>query len=210
MIRLLIADDHAVVREGIKRIIADTNDITVAGEAADGQALLAMATNDAWDVVLMDLAMPGLPGLEVLQEIRNRKPKLPVLVLSMRPEDQYAVRTLMAGASGYINKGTPPDELVTAIRTVADGRRYITPEVAESLASHVDAVSAKLPHESLSNREYQVMCLIAAGKSVGDIAEELLLSVKTVSTYRRRLLDKLRLRHNAEITRYVIEHGLAE
>ena len=210
MIRILIADDHAVVREGIKRIIADIGDITVAGEAADGRELLAMVANDAWDVILMDLAMPGLPGLEVLQDIRSRKPKLPVLVLSMYPEDQYAVRTLMAGASGYINKGTPPDELVTAIRTVAEGRRYITAAVAQSLASHVDTVSAKPPHESLSNREHQVMCLIAAGKSVGDIAEELLLSVKTVSTYRSRILQKLRLRHNAEITRYAMQHGLVE
>jgi DNA-binding NarL/FixJ family response regulator len=210
MIRVLIADDHAVVREGIKRIIADAADLTVRAEAENGQDLLAKLKAGDCDVVLMDLAMPGMPGLEVLEEIRRQRPRLPVLVLSMYPEDQYAVRTLMAGASGYIHKGSPPDELVAAIRTVAAGRRHITAEVAESLASHVDTVSPKPPHESLSNREYQVLCLIASGKSVGDIAGELSLSVKTVSTYRSRILEKLGLRHNAEITRYAMQHGLVE
>ena len=210
MIRVLVADDHAVVREGIKRIISSAGDMTVAGEANDGKELLTKVTAGDCDVVLMDLAMPGTSGLEVLQEIRRQSPKLPVLVLSMHPEDQYAVRTLMAGASGYIHKGHPPNELVSAIRTVAAGRKYITAEVAESLASHVDMVSDKPPHESLSNREYQVMCLIALGKSVSDIGRELSLSVKTVSTYRSRVLDKLGLRHNAEITRYAMKHGLVE
>lgn len=210
MIKILIADDHAVVREGIKRIIADTGDMTVAGEAADGRELLAKVMAGDWDVVLLDLAMPGMSGLEVLQDIRRRNPRLPVLVLSMYPEDQYAVRTLMAGASGYIHKGGPPNELVTAIRTAISGRRYITSEVAEKLASHVDAVSNKLPHEGLSNREYQVLCQIASGKSVSDIAQGLSLSVKTVSTYRRRVLEKLELRHNSELIRYAIKHGLVE
>ncbi len=210
MIRVLVVDDHAVVREGIKRIIEDAGDMTVAGEAADGRELLAMVADDLWDVVLMDLAMPGLPGLEALHDIRSRRPELPVLILSVYPEDQYAVRTLMAGAAGYVNKGRPPDEVVEAIRTVAAGRRYITPEVANSLAARVDKASAKLPHESLSNREYQVMCLIASGKSVGDIAEDLSLSVKTVSTYRSRLLEKLAMRHNAELTRYALQHGLVD
>jgi DNA-binding NarL/FixJ family response regulator len=182
----------------------------VAGEAANGQELLASVTADGWDVVVMDLAMPGIPGLEVLEQIRRQKPHLPVLVLSIYPEDQYAVRAIVAGASGYMNKGTPPDELVAAIRTVVARRRYISPQVAESLAAHVDMVSAKPPHEALSNREYQVLCLIASGQSVSDIGRQLSLSVKTVSTYRSRVLEKLGLRHNAEVTRYAIKHGLVE
>jgi two-component system invasion response regulator UvrY len=210
MIKVFIADDHAVVREGIKRIIADTGDMTVAGEAANGHELLAQVGSGKWDVIVLDLAMPGMSGLEVLQDIRKQHPRLPVLVLSMYPEDQYAVRTLMAGASGYLHKGGPPSELVTAIRTAVTGRRYITSEVAEKLASHVDVVSDKPPHEGLSNREYQVLCLIGAGRSVSDIAQQLSLSVKTVSTYRRRVLEKLELRHNSELIRYAIKHGLVE
>jgi two-component system invasion response regulator UvrY len=210
MINVLIADDHTVVREGIKRIIADQVDMTVAGEAATGPELLAKALGGRWDVVLMDLAMPGSAGLEVLQELRRARPQLPILVLSMYPEDQYAVRALMAGASGYVHKSTPPDQLIAAIRTVLSGHRYVTAEVAESLAAHVDAVSAKPPHQSLSNREYQVMCLLARGKSVSDIARELSLSVKTVSTFRTRILEKMRLHRNAEITRYALQHGLIE
>jgi DNA-binding NarL/FixJ family response regulator len=210
MIRVVIADDHAVVREGIKRIIANASDMTVAGEASDGKELLAKLEGGDCDVVVMDLAMPGLSGLELLQELRQRNPTLPTLVLSMYPEDQYAVRAVMAGAAGYIHKGDPPEELVTAIRTVVTGRRHITAKVAERLASHVDTVSPKLAHESLSNREHQVLCLIASGKRVSDIASELSLSVKTVSTYRSRILEKLSLRHNAEITRYAMQHGLVE
>jgi DNA-binding NarL/FixJ family response regulator len=210
MIRVLIADDHAVLREGIKRIIADAGDMAVTGEADDGPALCAMVARNEWDVVLMDLAMPGMPGLEVLREVRRQRPKLPVLILSMYPADQYAVRTLSAGASGYIHKGSPPDEVVKAIRTAVAGRRYITPEVAEHLASHVDEASTRPRHESLSNREYQVMCLIAAGNSPTDIARQLSLSVKTISTYRTRILEKLGLQHTAEIIRYAIEHDLTE
>lgn len=210
MIKVLIADDHAVVREGIKRIIADLSDMAVTAEANDGEDLLAKLDGGDCDVVLMDLAMPGMSGLEVLQKVRERSPTLPVLVLSMHPEDQYAVRTVMAGAAGYIHKGDPPEELVAAIRTVAAGRRYITAKVAERLASHVDTASPKPAHESLSNREHQVLCLIASGKTVSDIALELSLSVKTISTYRTRILEKLRLRHNAEITRYAMQHGLVE
>ena len=210
MIRVLIADDHAVVREGIKRILADTEDISVRGEAVDGPELLSMAAQGDWDVILMDLSMPGTSGLDALQQIREQNPELPILVLSIHPEDQYGVRALTAGASGYIQKTSPPSDLVQAIRTVADGRRYVTPAVASALASRVDRLSPKLPHERLSNREFQVMCLIASGKSVGDIARELSLSVKTVSTFRGRILEKLQLRHNAEITSYAIRHGLVE
>ncbi len=210
MIRVLIADDHAIVREGIKRTLADTADIQVIGEAGDGQALMALIGSSPAEVAILDLAMPGVPGLELLEDLRRRKPSLPILVLSMYPAEQYAVRAIRAGASGYINKASPPSELIAALRTVASGRRYISPEVADSLASHVDFSTARAPHAKLSNREYEVMCLIAQGKSVSEIAESLTLSVKTVSTYRTRILDKLELRHNAEITRYALKHGLVE
>lgn len=210
MIRVFIADDHAIVREGVKRIISDADDMCVAGEAADGPELLALVAGDGVDVVLLDLAMPGMGGLEVIQQIHQRKPRLAVLVVSMHAADQYAVRAIKAGAAGYINKGRPPKELLAAIRTVAAGRHYISPDVAESLAAHLLTDTSKLPHESLSNREYEVLCLIASGKSVGDIAEELSLSIKTVSTYRGRILGKLGLRHNAELMRYALAHGLVE
>jgi len=210
MIGVLIADDHGIVREGIKRLLAETREIRVTGEAADGNELLKAVVAGEWNVVVMDLAMPGPPGLEVLADIRRLRPSLPVLVLSMYPEDHYAVRAFAEGAAGYLSKGRPSGELVTAIRTVVTGQRYITPEVAASLASHVDNVSSKPPHTRLSNREYQVLCLIASGKSISDIARELSLSVKTVSTFRSRILQKLDLRHNAELTRYALQHGLIE
>lgn len=210
MIRVLIADDHAIVREGIKRTLADTADIEVVGEAGDGQALIALIGSSPADVVVLDLAMPGVPGLEVLEDLRRRKPNLLILVLSMYPTEQYAVRAIRAGASGYINKARPPSELIAAIRAVAARRHYVDSETAEVMASHIDATSARLPHEKLSNREFEVVCLIAQGKSVSDIADQLALSVKTVSTYRSRILEKLGLRHNAEITRYALKHGLVE
>lgn len=210
MIRALIADDHAVVREGIRRILEQAQDITVGGEAANGQRLLALVAKADWDVLIMDLSMPGLSGLEALREVRRQRPNLPVLILSMYAEDQYAVRALAAGASGYINKSSPPDDLIKAIRTVVSGRRYISPEVAECLASHVDESSAGAPHERLSNREYQVLRLIASGKSGKAIAQELCLSIKTISTFRRRVLDKLELRNNADIARYAVQHNLLD
>jgi len=164
MIRVVIVDDHAVVREGLKRIIESAGDMTLVGEAASGEELLRELNGWPCDVVVVDLSMPGMPGLDVVREIRQRAPKLPVLVLSMYPEDQYAVRALTDGAVGYIHKGDPPAELVKAIRTAAQGRRYITEAVAECLASHVDTTAERLPHERLSNREFQVFKLIAAGK----------------------------------------------
>lgn len=210
MIRALIADDHAVVREGIRRILEQAQDITVSGEAANGQKLLALVAKANWDVLIMDLSMPGLSGLEALREVRRQRPNLPVLILSMYAEDQYAVRALAAGASGYINKSSPPDDLIKAIRTVVSGRRYISPEVAECLASHVDESSAGAPHERLSNREYQVLRLIASGMSGKAIAKELCLSIKTIGTFRRRVLDKLELRNNADIARYAVQHNLLD
>lgn len=210
MINVLIADDHAVVREGIKRILADADDIELIAEAADGAELLRHMHSKDVEVVVMDLAMPGMSGLEVLAALREQYPDTPVLVLSMHAEDQYAVRCLMGGASGYLNKGDSPGNLVEAIRTVYAGQKYITPQVAQRLASHVESAAARPAHELLSNREYQVVCMIAAGKSVGDIARELSLSVKTVSTFRSRILEKLGLRHNTEIIRYALDHGLIE
>ena len=210
MIRVLIADDHAVVREGLKRIIEGTSDMSVRAEVTDGAELLGQLATDKYDVVVMDLAMPGMPGLEVLRAIRRSKTPPPVLILSMYPADQYAVRTLSEGASGYLHKGDPPSELVKAIRVVVRGRRYISGPVAELLASHLDATSAKAPHEHLSNREFQVLRLIASGRSVSEIARELSLSVKTVSTFRSRVLKKLGLTHTAELVRYALKHDLVE
>lgn len=210
MIRALIADDHIVVREGVRRILEQTPDVSVAGEAADGYQLLALVGCGQWDVLIMDLSMPGLSGLAALEEVRRLKPKLPILILSMHSEDQYAVRAFAAGASGYVSKSSPPDELVKAIRMVVSGHRYVSPEVAECLASHVHQPSGGAPHTRLSNREYQVLCMIAAGKSVNAIAGDLCLSIKTISTFRRRVLDKLNLHNNADIARYAIQHGLVD
>jgi two-component system, NarL family, invasion response regulator UvrY len=210
MIRVLIADDHAVVREGVKRIVAAAGDMTVVGEAATGEELLAAVVNTPCDAVLMDLSMPGMNGLEALREIRQRKPGLPVLVLSMYAADQYAVRALMDGAAGYLHKGGPPDEIVAALRTVAAGRRHISPAVAEALAARVDPYADKPRHEQLSNREFQVLCQLARGQSVSSIARELGISVKTVSTFRTRVLEKLGLSQNADLVRYALKHGLVE
>lgn len=210
MIRVVVADDHAVVREGLKRIIESAGDMTLVGEAASGDELLHELGRSPCDVVVIDLSMPGTPGLELLGELRRRMPQLPVLVLSMYPEDQYAVRALTEGAFGYVHKGDSPAELVKAIRTVAQGRRYISGTVAECLAYHVDATGQRLPHERLSNREFQVFRLIASGKSVTEIARELSLSVKTISTFRTRILTKLGLTHNVDIIRYAIKHRIIE
>ncbi|HNQ24759.1 MAG TPA: response regulator transcription factor [Phycisphaerae bacterium] len=210
MIQVVVADDHAVVREGMKRIIEGAGDMSVAAEAADGEMLLRRVAAVPCDVVVMDLAMPGMSGLEVLRELRRRQPRLPVLILTMHPADQYAVRTLREGAAGFLHKGDSPGELVEAIRTVVGGQRYISRPVAESLASHVDATREAVPHERLSNREFQVLRLIASGKRLSEIAVELSLSIKTVSTFRRRLLEKLGLTRNAELVRYALEHGIVD
>jgi two-component system invasion response regulator UvrY len=210
MIRVLVADDHAVVREGVKRIIADTTDMVVAGEATTAAELEANVVTGQFDVVLMDLAMPGLSGLEALRDLHRRRPRLPLLVLSIYPEEPYAVRALVAGAAGYINKGSPPDEIINAIRTVAAGHRYITAPVAQGLASYVNSAASKPPHTLLSNREYQVLCLLASGQSVSEVARQLALSVKTISTFRARVLRKLGLQRNADLVRYALQHGLIE
>jgi DNA-binding NarL/FixJ family response regulator len=208
MIRILIADDHPVVIQGLKQILADEPDMEVAGEAANGSELLEKVRREPWDIVLLDITMPGRGGIEVLKDVRRERGKLPVLVLSMHPEDQFGLRVLKAGASGYLTKDSAPEELVKAIRKVCDGGKYISQLLAEQLAIHLDTSEPGPPHESLSDREYQVMCLIASGKRVGDIAKDLALSVKTISTYRLRILEKMDLKTNADLTRYALERGL--
>jgi DNA-binding NarL/FixJ family response regulator len=208
MIKILIADDHTIVRKGLKQIIAETTDMVVTDEACDGQEVLNKVRKDVFDLVLLDISMPGRTGLDILRELKAENPKLPVLVLSMYPEEQYAVRVLKAGASGYLTKESAPDELIAAIRKVSAGKRYVTPSLAEKLAFNLQIDSDQPLHENLSDREYQVMCLIASGKTVGEIAEKLSLSAKTISTYRARILEKMKMKNNAEITHYAIQNRL--
>ena len=208
MIRILIADDHPVVRKGLREIVEETRDIVVADEAGNGQEVLDKVRRGNFDVVLLDISLPGQSGLDILKQLKSEKVKLPVLMLSIYPEEQYAVRTLKAGASGYLTKTSSPDELTGAIRKVAKGRKYVSPELSEKLALELETSREKLLHETLSDREYQVMRMIASGKTVTDIAREISLSVKTISTYRARILEKMRIRNNAEITRYAMENRL--
>jgi DNA-binding NarL/FixJ family response regulator len=210
MIRALIADDHAVVRQGLKQILGDTPEMVVAGEATNGQEVLDRVRAETWDVVVLDISMPDRSGLDVLKQLRSERPKLPVLVLSMHSEDQYAVRVLKAGASGYLTKDSAPDELVKAIRKVVSGGRYVSSFLAEKLAFEIGTDPSRLPHETLSDREFQVLRLIAAGESVTEIAAELYLSVKTVSTYRARLLQKMNLTTNAELIHYAMQNHLID
>ena len=209
-IRVLIADDHAIVRQGLRQILSDTADLTVAGEAENGVQAVQMVRAGEWDVVLMDVSMPDRNGIDALKLIKKEFPRLPVLILSMYPEEQYAIRALKAGAAGYLTKQSAPELLVTAIRQVASGKKYVSPSLAEELANAIGEDSERLPHEKLSDREYQTLCMIASGKTPAEIAEALNLSVKTVSVYRARLLEKMNLRNNAELTHYGLKHGLAE
>lgn len=208
MIRILIADDHAIVRRGLKQILAEESGMTVAGEAQNAQEVLDLVRKQVWDVVVLDIAMPGRGGLDVLKEIKPEYPQLPVLILSMHPEDQYAIRALKAGAAGYLTKESAPEELVKAIRKVLAGGKYVSASLAEKLVLALEADDKKPPHETLSDREYQVMCLIASGKTVGEIADELSLSVKTISTYRARILEKMSLKSNAALTHYAVQQRL--
>ena len=210
MIKILIADDHAIVREGLKQILAETPDMIVADEASNGQELIAKMEKSEVDVVLLDISMPGRNGIEVLKQLKAERPRASVLILSMYSEEQYAMRALRAGASGYLTKESAPDELIEAIRRVSKGRKYISPSVAEKLAVNLEPGTEKPPHEILSDREYQVMCMIASGKTVKEIGDELQLSVKTISTYRSRILEKLDLRNNAALTHYAIQNRLVE
>ncbi len=210
MIRVLIADDYPIVRLGIKALIQGEADMEVAGEAGSADELLRLAARLDYDVVLTDFIMPDKDGLEILQDLEKLGPGLPVLVMSVHPEDQYGVRALRAGAAGYITKGGGAAELLLAIRRVASGRKYVSPELAEVLATRLNNSEQAAPHEKLSEREYAVLCMLASGKTTGDIARHLSLSVKTVSTYRTRTLKKLRLRTNADLIAYAIRHYLCE
>lgn len=210
MTRILIADDHTIFREGLKRILAESPDIVVADEAQNGTEALQKVLNNDFDLVLLDISMPGISGLDVLKMIKNEKPRLPVLILSVYSEEQYAVRVMRAGAAGYLTKESALDELILAIRRIAQGRKYITSSLAERLATEVESDTDKPLHETLSDREYQVLLLIASGKAVKQIAEELYLSEKTVSTYRARILEKMKMKTNAELTHYAIKHHLPE
>lgn len=208
MIKILIADDHAIVRSGLKQIFAETQDIRVAGEAGNGQEVLDQVQNADFDLVLLDIAMPGRGGMETLKQLRQEKPKLPVLMLSMYPEEQYAIRALKAGVSGYLTKESAPEEIMSAIRKVASGGKYVSSSLAEKLALNLDKDADKPVHETLSDREYQVAVMIASGKTVKEIADELSLSVKTISTNRVRALNKMGMKNNAELTYYAIKRGL--
>lgn len=210
MIRILVADDHPVVRHGIKQMVTDTPDMRVVAEAATGKEVLDAIEGLACDVILLDLSLPDYNGLDVLKEIKLLKPGIAVLILSMYAENQFAVRALRAGASGYLTKESAPSELVGAVRKVVQGGRYVSPSLAETLANDLTQGTYHAPHEKLSDREYQVLRMLASGKTTGEIAQELSLSVKTVSTYRSRVLDKLGMSTRAELTSYALRHHLAD
>jgi DNA-binding NarL/FixJ family response regulator len=208
--RVLIVDDHAVVREGIKRIVSGLNDQTQVGEAADAGAACQRLREQAWDLVLLDISLPGRTGLDLLVQLKREYPNLPVLVLSMYPEDQYAARVLRAGAAGYLTKESAPEQLCTAIQEVTAGRRYISHEFAIHMATHLDECFEQPEHVKLSNREFTVLRQLAQGRQASEIAKTLSLSVKTVSTYRSRVLKKLDLNTTAELMAYAIRNGLAD
>ena len=208
MTDVIVCDDHALVRRGIRDTLADTDDIRVVGEAGDYGELRALMRATRCDVLVLDLQLPGRSGLDVIQALKEEGSTVKVLVVSMFPEDQYALRVLRAGAYGYVNKGGDPAQIVLAVRTVAQGRRFVTPEMAQMLVDNLTAPNQGPLHESLSDRELQTLLMIATGKRLSDIAFALNLSPKTVSVYRARLLEKLRLQNNAELTVYAIRHGL--
>ena len=210
MIRILIADDHAVVRRGVVQIVSETMDIEVGAVAGTGSEVLERVREQEFDAVVLDLNMPGPGGLEVIKQIKAERPDLPVLILSVHPEDQYALRVLRTGSSGYLAKDSAPDQLVEAIRKVAGGGKYISPAVAEQLLFRLDTKNPEPRHTALSDREFQVMRFLAQGKTVTEIAEMLSLGVKTVSTYRSRMLKKMRIDSNAALARYALEHDLIE
>jgi two-component system, NarL family, invasion response regulator UvrY len=210
VIRILIADDHAILRRGLKEILARELEGAVCGEAENAQQVLVQIQNWEWDVVILDVTMPGRSGMDALKDIKAARPKLPVLVLSMHPEDQYGKRVLKAGASGYINKDSAPEELVKAIRKVMAGGRYVNAALAEKLAWDLGADAERPVHEILSDREFEVLRILASGKTVSQIAEDLHLSVNTVSTYRARILEKMNMTTTAELMHYALQNHLVE
>lgn len=208
MIRILITDDHAIVRYGLARILDKQQGMKIVGECENGIEALAWLRDNDCDVALIDISMPGMNGINLLKQLREEKPKLPVLVVSIYPEDQYAVRLIKAGAAGYLTKGCAPAILVEAVRQITNGKKYISSSVAEMLANEFNSQEGKQPHETLSDREYQIFLMFAAARTVSEIAETLALSAKTVSTYRRRILEKMQLRNNAELMHYAVEKQL--
>jgi len=207
-INILIADDHPIVREGFKKTLSDTYDMVISDEASNGQEVLELVSEKKYDIMLLDISMPGRGGLEILKELRGKYPLLPVLVVSIYPEEQYAMRAFRAGASGYLTKSSAPHELIAAIRKITKGGRYVSQSLAEKLTYYIDQYTDKLPHETLSDREYQVMLMIASGNTVTEIARELSLSVKTISTYRNNILEKMKIHNNADMTLYAIQNKL--
>jgi len=207
MIKVLVADDHPLIRKGIRQILKKVTDITVKGEASTGYEVLIKVRKNRYDIVLLDIAMPGISGLETLEELKKENPKIRVLILSMYPEEQFAIRAIRAGAFGYLSKNSVPDELVEAIRRISQGLRYITPSMLEMLADEIGQENT-LPHQKLSNREYQVLLLISSGKKLREISEELSLSSSTISTYRARVLDKMHMSTNAALINYVVRNEL--
>jgi DNA-binding NarL/FixJ family response regulator len=205
---ILIVDDHAVVRKGLSQIIAEEYPTAVIGEAADTEKMIEMVTKTEWDVIICDINMPGRSGIEGLKQVKEINPEIPVLIMSMHSEDQYALRVLKAGAAGYLNKDTVHEDIIQAISTVRLGRKFITPSIAERLAGALGSDKDKLAHEYLSNREFEVMKMLANGVSITDIAGQLSLSSTTVSTYRTRIFEKTGLKTNADLTRYAIENKL--
>jgi DNA-binding NarL/FixJ family response regulator len=210
MIRILIADDHVVVRKGLRQILEEASDIVVGGEAGNGREVMEKIRAGGWDALVLDITMPGQTGLEVLKEVRQVAPRLPVLVLSMHSQEQYAARVLKAGASGYLPKESAPEELIKAVRKVCSGGKYVSADQAEKLIYLFGNSSDKPPHELLSDRDFEVLRAIASGRTVSQIAADIHLSVKTVSTYRARILEKMRMKTNAELTTYAINAGLVQ
>jgi len=208
-VKILICDDHAIVREGLKQIINDASDLEVTAEADSGGSAIRQVEDDKFDVVVLDISLPDQSGLDVLKQLKQIQPNLPVLMLSIHPEEFYATRVLRANASGYLTKRSAPSELVTAIRTVAQGRKYITASLAEKLADSFDGVNQP-PHQKLSDREYQVLIELARGNTISEIAENLNLSVNTISTYRSRILEKMNLNNTAELIHYAIRNKLVD
>jgi len=210
MIKVLIADDHALIRKGLKQILDDSTDMRVTGEAENGMQAIQMSLQNEYDMILLDISLPDKNGIDVLKQIKANRPNTPVLMLSMHAEDQYAVRSMKAGASGYLNKQSAPAQLLTAIRQVGTGKKYISSELAEQLANGLSQGYQELSHETLSDREYQTLCLMASGKKLSEMAKIMSLSPKTVSVYRSRLLEKMKLKTNAEAIHYAISNHLIE
>ena len=208
MIQILIADDHAIVRRGLRQILDGEPGLASVAEAQNGEEVIDLLGQKKWDLLILDINLPGRNGLNILSEIRFRRPELPVLILSMYPEDQYALRVLKAGAAGYLNKQSAPEELVKAIKKIRAGGKYLSEAMMDKLASSLDDNQEKPVEEILSDREYQVMLLIASGKTISEIGELLSISIKTVSTYRKRILEKLNLKNNAELTYFAVHRGL--